>query len=265
MDIPPDDDPAYRPISLGEHARLDRCSAGFALHIGGPEVKTAAAMALTGPARDLATATDPVTGMYPLEQARIRDRDAAGGAKAANERRQRWEASNYVYWDTGSRGGVSRDAPQFDKDIVAFAGLERELSYKLGSDGHAVATEEAVKRATALATELKGKDLNNDFVTDSLPANASNRPAAAVFTQATKSAKNEDGARDFKNHEAKLKAGNDQAGIGGAALSGGVRYQRAKNGGRVFYRKVGETFEIVAMCDKKHEDKVIAELKRLYG
>ncbi|WP_158711796.1 hypothetical protein [Streptomyces virginiae] len=99
VEIPPDTNPPYLPISLGEQARLDRCAGGFALHIGGPEMKGAAAKALTGSPAALATATDPVTGMDPLHQAMVKDRDSYEGSPVASaERRQRWEASNNPYW-----------------------------------------------------------------------------------------------------------------------------------------------------------------------
>ncbi|MCY0957560.1 hypothetical protein [Streptomyces sp. H27-H5] len=167
IEIPPDDEPSYRPISLGEQARLDRCSGGFALHVGGPQLKKSAARALTGTAAELAAATDPVMGMDPLRQAMLNDRDAYEGSfGASNDRRDRWQASNKVYWETGNRGGVAQYAPQFDKDIVAFTYDQRNLYYRLGEDGHAPASKAAVGKARELAAQLKGQDTNQDFVTD---------------------------------------------------------------------------------------------------
>ncbi|MFD5408512.1 hypothetical protein [Streptomyces nojiriensis] len=169
VEIPPDDEPAYRPISLGAQARLDRCSGGFALHVGGPELKKSAARALTGTPAELATATDPVMGMDPLRQAMFKDRDAYEGSfLASSDRRDRWQASNKVYWETGNRGGVSQYAPQFDKDIVAFTYDQRNLYYRIGEDGHAPATKAAADKARALAAQLKGQDPNLDFVTGSV-------------------------------------------------------------------------------------------------
>ncbi|MFB7253820.1 hypothetical protein [Streptomyces nojiriensis] len=169
VEIPPDDEPQYRPISLGAQARLDRCSGGFALHVGGPELKKSAAKALTGTPAELATATDPVMGMDPLRQAMLKDRDAYEGSfVASSDRRDRWQASNKVYWETGSRGGVSQYAPQFDKDIVAFTYDQRNLYYRLGEDGHAPASKAAADKARALAAQLKGQDPNLDFVTGSV-------------------------------------------------------------------------------------------------
>lgn len=169
VEIPPDDEPAYRPISLGQRARLDRCSGGFALHVGGPELKKSAAKALTGTPAELAAATDPVMGMDPLRQAMFKDRDAYEGSfLESSDRRDRWEASNKVYWETGNRGGVARYAPQFDKDIVAFTYDQRNLYYRLGEDGHAPATKAAADKARELAAQLKGQDPNLDFVTGSV-------------------------------------------------------------------------------------------------
>ncbi|MER5811071.1 hypothetical protein ABT143_23250 [Streptomyces sp. NPDC002033] len=173
VEIPPDDEPAYRPISLGTDARMDRCAGGFALHVGGPELKKAAAKALTGTPAELAAATDLSMGMDPLRQAMLKDRDAyAGSFGEASDRRDRWQASNKVYWETGDRGGVARYAPEFDKDIVAFTYDLRNLYYRLGEDGHAPATKAATDKARELAAQLKGQDLNLDFVTDSLLGDA---------------------------------------------------------------------------------------------
>ncbi|MFJ3881486.1 hypothetical protein ACIPW5_29055 [Streptomyces sp. NPDC090077] len=170
VEVPPDTDPPYRPISLGEQARLDRCAAGFALHIGGPEMKKTAAKALTGPAADLSTATDLATGMYPLDQARIKDRDSYEGSPVASaERRERWEKANYPYWKSGTGAGIDQYAPKFDKDVVAFTlGPQRDLYNQLGSDAHAVPSKTALDKAKALAAELKGKDENHDFVTNGM-------------------------------------------------------------------------------------------------
>ncbi|WP_405978547.1 hypothetical protein [Streptomyces sp. NBC_00158] len=175
VEVPPDTDPPYRPISLGEQARLDRCAAGFALHIGGPEMKKTAAKALTGPAADLATATDLATGMYPLDQARIKDRDSYEGSPVASaERRERWEKANYPYWKSGTGAGVDQYAPKFDKDVVAFTlGPQRDLYNQLGSDAHAVPSKAALDKAKGLAAELGGKDENHDFVTNGMLKDAS--------------------------------------------------------------------------------------------
>ncbi|CAL9546391.1 hypothetical protein SUDANB120_04352 [Streptomyces sp. enrichment culture] len=137
-------------------SRCLRCAAGFALHIGGPEMKKTAAKALTGTPAELAAATDPLMGMHPLNEARIKDRDSYEGSPVASaERRERWEKSNYPYWKSGTGAGIPQYAPQFDKDVVAFTlGPQRDLYNQLGSDGHAVPSKTALDRAKALAAEL---------------------------------------------------------------------------------------------------------------
>ncbi|WP_371676613.1 hypothetical protein [Streptomyces sp. NBC_01276] len=174
VEIPPDDEPAYRPISLGVQDRLHRCAGGFALHIGGPEMKGVAAKALTGTPAELAAATAMGTGMDPLRQAMFKDRDSREGSPVASaERRERWEASNYPYWKSGTAAGIPQYAPQFDKDIVAFTlGPQRDLYYQLGGDGHAPASKATADKARALAATLKGQDPNLDFVADSMLSDA---------------------------------------------------------------------------------------------
>lgn len=169
VEIPPDDEPAYRPISLGSQTRIDRCTAGFALHIGGPTMKGVAAKALTGTSAELRTATDLATGMDPLRKAMLTDRDSREGSPVASaERRERWEASNQVYWQTGW-GSVQKDAPKFDNDIVAFTlGPQRDLYYQLGADGHAPATKAAADKARALAATLKGQDPSLDAIASTM-------------------------------------------------------------------------------------------------
>ncbi len=170
VEVPPDTNPPYQPISLGEQARLDRCAGGFALHIGGPQMKGAAAKALTGTPAALATATDLATGMDPLRQAMFKDRDSYEGSPVASaERRERWETANYPYWKSGTAAGIPQYAPQLDKDVVAFTlGPQRDLYYQLGGDGHAVASKASLDKAKALAAELNGQDLSHDFVTKGL-------------------------------------------------------------------------------------------------
>ncbi|GAA3376600.1 hypothetical protein [Streptomyces racemochromogenes] len=172
VEIPPDDEPQYRPISLGSDPRRDRCAAGFALHIGGPEMKKVASKALAGTTAELnaATAMDPQTGQYPLYEAMLKDRDSREGSPVESaERRERWEKANYPYWESGTKAGIPQYAPKFDEDIVAFTlGPQRALYYQLGGDGHSTPSKAALDKAKALAEELKGQDLNNDFVTKDL-------------------------------------------------------------------------------------------------
>ncbi|MFC4650148.1 hypothetical protein ACFPEU_50250 [Streptomyces mangrovi] len=63
----------------------------------------------------------------------------------------------------------------------------------------------------------------------------------------------------------KLMEGNLDSGIGTETLPGGISYARSYHGARLFYRKLGDTIEIVGKSDKKYESKVIARLEELYG
>ncbi|MEU1386205.1 MULTISPECIES: polymorphic toxin-type HINT domain-containing protein [unclassified Nonomuraea] len=63
-----------------------------------------------------------------------------------------------------------------------------------------------------------------------------------------------------------LSKGNMNPGKGNGYLTGtDVSYGRAENGGRLFFRKVGNTIVIVGKANKKNESKVIARLQRLYA
>jgi hypothetical protein len=83
---------------------------------------------------------------------------------------------------------------------------------------------------------------------------------------ARKSAKNEQVQKDFDHLFEQLKNGNTNPGTDSEALQGtGLSYARGRNGGRLFFRVVGDTIEIVAKSDKRYEDQVIERLKKLYG
>ncbi|GGR93078.1 hypothetical protein GCM10010269_35140 [Streptomyces humidus] len=71
--------------------------------------------------------------------------------------------------------------------------------------------------------------------------------------------------RDLNNMFQKLMSGNLNSGTGTKALFGNVRYARSAHGARLFYRKTGDTIEVLGKSDKKNEDDVIARLKKLYG
>lgn len=51
---------------------------------------------------------------------------------------------------------------------------------------------------------------------------------------------------------------------GTKALASTIRYFRADNGARLFFRRVGDTFEVLGKADKSNEDVVINTLYRLY-
>ncbi|MFJ8105823.1 hypothetical protein [Streptomyces sp. NPDC096132] len=79
------------------------------------------------------------------------------------------------------------------------------------------------------------------------------------------STKNQQVQDDLHSMFRKLMEGNLKPGIGTGSLPNGISYARSKNGARLFFRKLGDTIEIVGKSDKKYESKVIARLKELYG
>jgi Pretoxin HINT domain len=62
-----------------------------------------------------------------------------------------------------------------------------------------------------------------------------------------------------------LNAGNLNPGIGTKKLFGNISYLRGTDGVRVFFRPVGDGFEILAKASKANESQVIAKLEKLYG
>ncbi len=63
----------------------------------------------------------------------------------------------------------------------------------------------------------------------------------------------------------KLNAGNVNPGIGTKKLFGNISYLRGVDGSRVFFRPVGDGFEILAKANKANESQVIGKLEKLYG
>ncbi|NUQ98669.1 MAG: hypothetical protein HOY79_19665, partial [Streptomyces sp.] len=162
-----EDPDAGRPrISLGEDARINRCIAGVALHIGGPALKAAAAKALNGTDADLTAALEGAqSGLGTLGDARGKDHDAViAYLNQSRDRAARWEAANKVYAQTGWDSGTSFHAPEFDADVVAFTlGPQNDLLGRLGQDGRSVPTKDSVDQAKKVAAEIKGRDDWNDF------------------------------------------------------------------------------------------------------
>ncbi|GAA2141094.1 hypothetical protein GCM10009760_24960 [Kitasatospora kazusensis] len=77
---------------------------------------------------------------------------------------------------------------------------------------------------------------------------------------------NQQAQRDIDNMFAQLMEGNMNPGMENKALKGtDISYARARNGGRLFFRNVNGTIQIVGKADKGNEPKVIARLLKLYG
>ena len=62
-----------------------------------------------------------------------------------------------------------------------------------------------------------------------------------------------------------LAKGNLNPGIGSRSLFNGIIEARSANGGRVYFRNIRGTIEILAKSTKANQDKVISTLQRLYG
>ncbi|MDH3038472.1 hypothetical protein [Streptomyces sp. TRM75561] len=82
---------------------------------------------------------------------------------------------------------------------------------------------------------------------------------------AQKSTRNQAVQREMNQLINKLMDGNDQPGKGSRALSHGIRYLRGEEGARLFFRAVGDGFEIIGKSDKPNEPNVIKELLKIYG
>ncbi|WP_159039730.1 hypothetical protein [Streptomyces sp. TP-A0356] len=152
--------------SIGEGPRLDRCTAGVALHIGGPAMKAKAIEGLTGTDEQLqAIIGNPANYYAQMGAAMVTDRDSASGyLKNSRERKDALEAANKVYAQTAFSDQITLHAPEFDKSITDFTlGARSELLNKFGQDGHAVPGQAVIDKATALYNANKGKDSWNDL------------------------------------------------------------------------------------------------------
>ncbi len=92
-------------------------------------------------------------------------------------------------------------------------------------------------------------------------------PSILRLTQ--EAAKNQDVQRDLDHLEEELQKGNFEAGLGhpGHIEGTSIFYLRGRNGGRVYYRKAGESdYEIVGKSAKgRNQEQVIDKLKGIYG
>ncbi|MFI6857789.1 hypothetical protein [Streptomyces sp. NPDC050416] len=157
--------------SVGEQPRLDRCTAGFSLHIGGPAMKAKAIEGLTGTDAQLhAVIGTPADFYAQMGDAMVTDRDSASGyLDNSRKRKSDLEAANKVYAQTSSSGEITLHAPEFDKSITDFTlGAGKNLLNKFGQDGHAVPSKTVVDQATVLSNATKGADSWNDQAADEM-------------------------------------------------------------------------------------------------
>ncbi|MFD4508427.1 hypothetical protein [Streptomyces sp. NPDC058457] len=151
--------------SIGEQARLDRCTAGFALHAGGPTMKAKAIEGLTGTDGQLhAVIGTPADNYAQMGAAMVTDRDSVSTyLERSRKRKSDLEAANKVYAQTSDSDQITLDAPEFDKAVTDFTvGAGLDLLNGFGQDGHAVPSKAVIDQATAVYNANKGKDTWND-------------------------------------------------------------------------------------------------------
>ncbi|MEU8587925.1 hypothetical protein AB0C59_13150 [Streptomyces sp. NPDC048664] len=157
--------------SVGEQIRLDRCTAGVALHIGGPAMKAKAIEGLTGTDAQLqAVIGTPASYYAQMGDAMVTDRDSASDyLKNSRARKDALEAANKVYAQSSFSDDITLHAPEFDKSITDFTlGARRELLNQFGQDGHVVPGKAVIDKAAALAETNRGKDSWNDQAFDDM-------------------------------------------------------------------------------------------------
>jgi putative component of toxin-antitoxin plasmid stabilization module len=81
---------------------------------------------------------------------------------------------------------------------------------------------------------------------------------------ARETGENQDAAKDINHLIFQLKKGDKSPGLGTKPVFKGVYELRAKNGGRVYYQRVGNKYEILAYSDKDNQPQVINRLVELY-
>ncbi|MFJ8646176.1 hypothetical protein ACIRNI_08625 [Streptomyces sp. NPDC093546] len=169
----PEEDTGYERNTIGQQRRLDRCLAGVALHVGGPQMKAKAIEGLTGTDQQLRDVVGNIgwIGYGPLGQAKDADEEAGSAyIDAATARTNGLNAANKPYVDSAwADDGMELHAPEFGEDVGHFTSVtQRELAWRLGWDGHSNPSPEAVARAKAITEENRGKDDWHDAAAHSM-------------------------------------------------------------------------------------------------
>ncbi|MEU7280341.1 hypothetical protein AB0A69_16375 [Streptomyces sp. NPDC045431] len=169
----PEEDTGYERNTIGQQRRLDRCLAGVALHVGGPQMKAKAIEGLTGTDQQLRDVVGNIgwIGYGPLGQAKDADEEAGSAyIDAATARTNGLNAANKPYVESAwADDGMEWHAPEFGEDVGHFTSVtQRELAWRLGWDGHSNPSPEAVARAKAIAEENRGKDDWHDAAAHSM-------------------------------------------------------------------------------------------------
>lgn len=167
-----DDLTQYR-NTVGSDRRADRCTAGQALHIGGPLVKAKAIEGLIGTEQQLKGVAHGIDWYYdsPLVEAAKADKQAAYVYRnMVTERNDGLHTANKTYYlSVSSDAGLSWYAPKFGADVTHFTTTTLiDLGYRVGQIDQSKPSAEAHERMKALAEENRGKDELHDWAVDSL-------------------------------------------------------------------------------------------------
>ncbi|MDV5147410.1 hypothetical protein R1T08_25350 [Streptomyces sp. SBC-4] len=166
------DDGLYR-NSIGSDRRLDRCIAGVALHVGGPQVKAKAIEGLTGTQEQLGgiVRAPEWWNPSPLNLASKADQEAAGVYSGmAWDRDDALTAANHPYASSvASDAGLTWHAPKFSEGLRHFTLVtQKELAWRIGEADISLPSAEAMARAKVVAAENNGKDQLHDWAADSM-------------------------------------------------------------------------------------------------
>ncbi len=63
----------------------------------------------------------------------------------------------------------------------------------------------------------------------------------------------------------RMKNGNMDPGIGSKSIGNGISELRSDSGGRVYFRNVGDTIEVLAYSNKSNEQAVINRVMKIYA
>ncbi|MEU1478515.1 Tox-REase-5 domain-containing protein [Streptomyces sp. NPDC005760] len=151
-DTAPEADSGLYRNSIGEDPRLDRCIVGFALHVGGANMKAKAIEGLKGSSEELYAAIGDRgwIGLGPLGQAADADEEAGSAyGEALDARTEGLTAANRPYAESAyTSDDMLWHAPEFGAEVLQFTlSTQRQLAGKLGWDGHTNASAEAIARA----------------------------------------------------------------------------------------------------------------------
>jgi putative component of toxin-antitoxin plasmid stabilization module len=86
-----------------------------------------------------------------------------------------------------------------------------------------------------------------------------------LVREAQRSGRNIKVQEDIDRLTAQLRNGNLNPGKGSKPIGSGISEARGQNGGRVYFRVVGETVEILGKSGKSNQPRVIKEVLRIWG